>query len=134
MANFHGESSNISDINLYIQSYRQDIYPDFKKDSFLKFQSINNGVNNQSPKRPSELVTRNDQLGNLVSQLILGVSSVKPLTFYSTGGIPPSYLPDAGNPDNLNEPYMDWFHVSNYHCSKPSQTTKAPFHGIFLDS
>lgn len=120
MANFHGESSNISDINLYLQSYRPDIYPEFKKGSFLKFQSINNGVNKQFPKSPGELVTGKDQSGNLESQVILGVSSVKPLTVYSTGGMSPSYLPDAGNPDNMNEPYMDWFHVSNSQCSKSS--------------
>ena len=46
-----------------------------------------------------------------MSQLILGISGVKPLNFYATGGISPKYVSDVANSDNMNKSYMNWFQV-----------------------
>jgi len=94
MANYKGESSNISDIMLYLERYRPGTHETLKRGSFIKFHSIAKGVNNQIPKSPRELAIKRDQLGNLMAETILGVASLIPLTVYSTAGISPWYNPD----------------------------------------
>lgn len=107
VSNFLGESTNISDVTSFIQSYRPDLYPKLQQGSFIKFQSVANGENRQMRKSPEELAIKRDQLGDLVAETLIGISGFTPLTVYSTGDISPWYLPDARGPNNMNEPYRE---------------------------
>ncbi|KAG9242538.1 tripeptidyl peptidase-like protein [Calycina marina] len=108
MANYGGEASNISDINLYMRQYRPDAYETLRRGSYIKFESVNGGENLQRQRSKQDLSLKKGQTGDLVAQTILGITSLKPLTVYSTAGISPWYQPDQAHPYNLNEPFLKW--------------------------
>lgn len=114
IANFFDEPCNISDISLFIEEYRPDIYPALKRGSFIKSQLVNGGVDNQRPSTPEELAEKKGQLGNLMAETILGITGLIPLTVYSTGGISPVFVPDANYPDNFNIPWCKQDHAAGF--------------------
>ncbi|KAM3069072.1 hypothetical protein ACMFMG_004253 [Clarireedia jacksonii] len=103
-ANYLNETSNRSDVSLFLQKYRPEavaVAYDFN------IEIINNGDNQQTPNTPEQLSDGKDLEGNLDAETILGITWPTNLTAYNTGGSPP-FIPDGNTPTNTNEPYLVW--------------------------
>ena len=90
MTNFLGESSNRSDIRIFLERFRPDAVS--AADNFL-VNVINGGVDQQTPNTPEQLAVGKGLEGNLDAETILGISYPTPMTAFTTGGMPP-FVPD----------------------------------------
>ena len=97
--NYLGETSNRSDVSIFLQKYRPEA-----ADVAYTFgiEQINGGDNQQTPDNLTQLSVGKDVEGNLDAETILGIAYPTPLIAYNTGGMPP-FQPDAGNPTDTNE-------------------------------
>lgn len=99
LTNFLGETSNRSDISIFLQTYR----PDAVNAAYtFGIEQINGGNNQQAPDDFAQLSVGKDLEGNLDAETILGIGYPTPLLAYNTGGMPP-FQPDAANPTDTNE-------------------------------
>ncbi|KAI0340738.1 tripeptidyl peptidase A [Trametopsis cervina] len=96
--------ASTSDLQKFFALQRPDAV-----NSTFKLILINGGQNNQSEPGGE---------ANLDTQFAFGLTHPIPATFYSTGGSPP-FIPDIGDPDNTNEPYLDWLDFVFNHPSPP---------------
>ncbi|KAL8849729.1 MAG: hypothetical protein Q9221_005339 [Calogaya cf. arnoldii] len=105
--NYLGETSNRSDVFLFLNQFR----PEAAQVAFNEFQFgigiIANGGNQQAPNNATQLKAGKHLEGNLDAGTILGISYPATLIAYNTGGSPP-FIPDDNTPTNFNEPYLVW--------------------------
>ncbi|KAI0090980.1 tripeptidyl peptidase A [Irpex rosettiformis] len=87
--------ANLQDLQLFYADQR----PDALNSSFT-FVSVNGGLNNQT-------VADAGAEADLDTQFAFGLTHPIPATFFSTAGRPP-FIPDIGETQNTNEPYLDW--------------------------
>jgi tripeptidyl-peptidase-1 len=104
LTNYLGQSSNRSDVAIFLQSFRPEAVA--AADSFT-VQIIANGSNQQTPDNATQLSAGTDVEGNLDAETIIGLTWPTPLTAYDTGGSPP-FLQDDLTFNNTNEPYLTW--------------------------
>jgi tripeptidyl-peptidase-1 len=104
LTNFLGESSNRSDVSIYLQSFRPEAVDAAKA---FTVQIIANGVDQQNPENSTQLKAGTDTEGNLDAETIIGLTWPTPLIEYNTGGSPP-FVHDAFTVSDTNEPYLTW--------------------------
>lgn len=102
--NYLDESSNRSDVQIFLQQFRPDAIAGAAD---FKVVLINGGEDEQTPETTEELNVGKDQEGNLDAETLLGIAYPTPMITYNTGGMPP-FVPDASFSTNSNEPYQDW--------------------------
>lgn len=97
--NFLGDTSNRSDVSIFLQKYRPDAV-----DVAYTFgiEQINGGDNEQTPDSTAQLAAFKDVEGNLDAETIIGMSFPTPLLAYNTGGKPP-FSADSFETENTNE-------------------------------
>lgn len=104
--NYLGESSNRSDISIFLQNYRPEAAAAAND---FKVQVIANGTDQQTPSNSTQLKAGTDLEGNLDAETIIGITWPTPLMAYATGGSP-AFMRDALTVNNTNEPYLTWLH------------------------
>ena len=99
LTNYLGETSNRSDVSIFLQKYRPEA-----ADAAYSFgiEQINGADNQQTPDNLTQLSAGKDVEGNLDAETILGIAYPTPLIAYNTGGMPP-FQPDAASPTDTNE-------------------------------
>ena len=102
--NYLGESSNRSDVRLFLQKYRPNAADGAEAFATV---SINGGIDVQAPRSDEELQEARGIEGDLDAETIIGISYPTPMTVYITGGSPP-FKPSINSPSNTNEPYLEW--------------------------
>ncbi|KAL8886148.1 MAG: hypothetical protein Q9215_006103 [Flavoplaca cf. flavocitrina] len=107
LTNYLGETSNRSDISLFLNQFRPEAAEAAFNIMQFRIEVIADGDNQQTPNNVTQLSTDKDLEGNLDAETILGISYPTPLIAYNTGGSPP-FKPDDGTPINTNEPYLVW--------------------------
>lgn len=105
IANYLGETSNRSDIRLFLERYRADGVS--AAESF-RIERIEGGEDRQTPNTPEQNEVGLNVEGNLDAETILGIAHPTPLTAFNTGGEPPPFQPDDDTPENDNEPFLAW--------------------------
>lgn len=105
LTNYLGETSNRSDISLFLTQYRPEAVPSSQN---FTVTPISGAIDQQSPANASQLQQGTGLEGNLDAETILGIAYPTPLKVYNTAGSPP-FNPDAAtSSSNNNEPYLDW--------------------------
>lgn len=104
LANYLGETSNRSDISLFLTQYRPEAVSSSQN---FTVTTISGAIDQQSPANASQLQQGTGLEGNLDAETILGIAYPTPLKVYNTAGSPP-FNPDAATSSNNNEPYLDW--------------------------
>ncbi|KAL8638193.1 MAG: hypothetical protein Q9226_009019, partial [Calogaya cf. arnoldii] len=105
--NYLGETSNRSDVFLFLNQFRPEAAQVAFNEFRFRIEIIANGDNQQTPNNATQLKAGKDLEGNLDAETILGISYPTPLIAYNTGGSPP-FRPDDSTPTNTNEPYLVW--------------------------
>ncbi|KGO69681.1 Peptidase S8/S53, subtilisin/kexin/sedolisin [Penicillium italicum] len=106
MVNFLGESSNRSDIQLFLERSRPDAADAGAAYSF-KTEVVASGEDQQTRLCPEQLASRQGFEGALDAQTILGLTWPLSMTTYNVGSKPP-FLPRQNHTENRNEPYLVW--------------------------
>lgn len=107
LTNYLGETSNRSDISLFLNQFRPEAAEAAFNIMQFRIEVIADGDNQQTPNNVTQLAAGKDLEGNLDAETILGISYPTPLIAYNTGGSPP-FKPDDDTPTNTNEPYLVW--------------------------
>jgi tripeptidyl-peptidase I len=102
LLNFHHETNNRSDIQIFLQQHRPDAAIAGVAYRF-EDESVAGGVNSQQPA--TERIGRE---GNLDAQVMLGIGFPTPLVSYTVGDISPPFNADIFTPTNTNEPFLTW--------------------------
>ncbi|KAI1612401.1 peptidase S8/S53 domain-containing protein [Exophiala viscosa] len=97
-----GESSNRSDISIFLSKYRPEATAYAWE--FTEVSVAGGNVYNGT----SDAADGNDREANLDSEYIIGISYPTPLTTYNVGGENPTFMPDINTPTNSDEPYLAW--------------------------
>ncbi|KAF2136827.1 uncharacterized protein K452DRAFT_362269 [Aplosporella prunicola CBS 121167] len=104
LANYLDETSNRSDVSIFLQQFR----PDAVSAAYnFTIEVINDGDNTQMPNTPEQNDDGKDEEANLDAETILGISYPTPMIAYNTGGNAPS-IADAVTDADSNEPYLVW--------------------------
>ena len=99
LTNYLGETSNRSDVHIFLQRYR----PDAVDQAYtFSIEQINGADNQQTPLNGTEILSGTDVEGNLDAETLIGLTYPTPLIAYNTGGQPP-FVADAFEPENSNE-------------------------------
>lgn len=105
-----GESSNRSDINIFLSKYR----PEAAAYAYeFEVISIADGLIDNGTNVAAEAL---DREADLDSEYIIGITYPTPLTTYNTGGLNPTFMPDILTPTDSDEPYLVW---ANYMATLP---------------
>ena len=107
LTNYLGEFNNRSDIDIFLRSYRPDAAFAGAAYNFTA-EDFAGAINQQTPATSAQLERGAGREGNLDAQIMLGIGFPTPLVTYSTGSIPPPFIPDAFTPNNTNEPFLTW--------------------------
>ncbi len=114
--NYDGQTSNRSDVALFLSQYRPDAVSAAQE---FTIDVINGGADQQTPINASQAAAGLNVEGNLDAELLLSFVYPTPLTAYNTGGEPP-YQEDAseGSVDvnEVSTPLPCSF-LKVYHCS-----------------
>lgn len=89
--NYDGQTSNRSDVALFLSQYRPDAVSAAQT---FTIDIVNGGADQQTPLNASQLIAGLNVEGNLDAELLLSFVYPTPLTAYNTGGEPP-YKGDA---------------------------------------
>lgn len=106
IVNFLGQSTNRSDVQLFLESYRPDAAAGGAAASF-NIELVAGAADQQGPLSVVELGQHKGSEAALDAQVVLGTSWPVPLTTYNVGGRPPFSPVEAGIA-NSNEPYLAW--------------------------
>ena len=99
LTNYLGETSNRTDVYIFLQQYR----PDAVDEAYtFSIEQINGGDNQQTRDNATQFLTGKDLEGNLDAETLLGLVYPTPLFAYNTGGQPP-FKADEFEPENTNE-------------------------------
>ncbi|KAK3651248.1 hypothetical protein LTR56_002106 [Elasticomyces elasticus] len=93
-----------SDAEMYLQHYRPEAAAAAYEFSQI---SINGGTLAQR-LTPNDTAAGVGIEGNLDAQTMMGIAWPVPLEAYSTGGVNPTYIPDAFTTTDSDEPYIRW--------------------------
>jgi len=91
---FHEQYPSHDDLTEFMTRYRSDAVGA----SFTVEEINDGGYDSNDPGGEA----------NLDMQYSQGIAWPIPHVFYSTGGVPQSFIPDSNQPENNNEPYLDW--------------------------
>ncbi|KAI1379250.1 tripeptidyl-peptidase [Hypoxylon crocopeplum] len=103
LVNYHGQSNNRSDLDMFLKTYRKDAAAANAAYTF-KTEIINDETDQEG-----QLKGISDLEGALDIQVVVGNGFPIPVTAYSVTGKGPSQG-DASTTINDNEPYLDWLH------------------------
>lgn len=99
--NYDGQTSNRSDIALFLSRYRPDAVPAAQT---FTIDVHSGGADQQSPINAIQAEAGLNGEGDLDAQLLLSFDYSTPLIAYNTGGKPPPYQEDAfEGPTDVNE-------------------------------
>ncbi|RYP05868.1 hypothetical protein DL764_003511 [Monosporascus ibericus] len=118
IVNFLGQSTNRSDVQLFLDAYRPDAAAGGAAASFA-VKLVAGATDEQGPLSAAQLERREGSEAALDAQVVLGTSWPLPLTTYNVGGRPPMRPIEAGAV-NTNEPYLAWLAHVKAHDDVPS--------------
>lgn len=98
---FLGEASNLNDTQRFLAAERPD-----QKGHTFEVVSVNGGENPQTLS-PDQISRKIGVEASLDTQTALGFTSPTSNIFWTVGGSPP-FQPDLYDPENTNEPYLEW--------------------------
>lgn len=105
LCDYLGQVNLRSDTKIYLEMFRPDAVAG--ADEFKQI-SIAGGTLQQYPLNETEIQNSIGVEGDLDVETMLGIAYPLPLTIWSTGGVDPSFIPDAFTPTNTDEPYLVW--------------------------
>lgn len=114
LCDYLGQVNLRSDTAIYLQKFRPDALPGAYE---FKQISIAGGTLQQYPLNETEIQNGIGVEGDLDVETMIGIGYPLPLTIWSTGGVDPSFKPDAFTPTNTDEPYLTWL---SYVLAQPS--------------
>jgi tripeptidyl-peptidase-1 len=106
LVNYHRQSNNRSDSDLFLKLYRKDAAAANAAYTF-KTEIVTDGQDEQTPATPEQLKRMDGFEGALDIQAVLGVGFPTPVTAYNVGGRPP-FREDKYTTLNNNKPYLEW--------------------------
>lgn len=110
LVNYHGQSNNRSDLNVFLHTYRKDAGAANAANSF-KTLLVNNGIDDQKPVGSKQSGTMAESIeGALDIQAVIGVSFPTPVIAYNVGGKAQHQEDESTTGTSDNEPYLDWLH------------------------
>lgn len=104
MNNYLSETSNRSDINIFLRQFRPEAVA---SSASFTINIVAAGDDQQTPNNVTQLAAGKDLEGNLDAETILSQTYPTPMMAWNTGGSPP-FVPDTLTPTNTNEPYLTW--------------------------
>jgi tripeptidyl-peptidase-1 len=123
MNNYLSETSNRSDVAIFLSQFRPDISSSITTSaSLFTINIVAAGDDQQTPNNSSQLAAGKDLEGNLDAETILSHTYPTPMIAWNTGGSPP-FIPDALTPTNTNEPYLTWLDFVLNQTSLPQVIT-----------
>jgi len=114
--NYDGQTSNRSDVALFLSQYRPDAVSAAQT---FTINMINGGADQQTPITPSQATAGLNVEGNLDAELLLSFVYPTPMTAYNTGGEPPFQEDASEGSVDVNEvsiPFPCCF-LMGHHCS-----------------
>ena len=111
---FHGQYASFKDLRKFMRKCRSDA----KNPTFTVVEINSEGYDAEDPGAEASL--------NM--QYAQAIAYPTPHVFYSIGGAPPPFIPDNYQPENNNEPFLDWL---NYmaNVEHPPQTISTSYGG-----
>ena len=111
---FHGEYASFEDLIQFMKQFRSDT----ENPTFTFVEINSHGYNPNDPGTEA----------NTDMQYAQAIAYPTPHVFYSIGGAPPPFIPDSYQPENNNEPFLDWL---NYmaNVEHPPQTISTSYGG-----
>ena len=97
--NYLNETSNRSDVALFLQNFRPDA---IAAAELFTIEIIAGGDNTQAPNTIFDNLKSKNLEGNLDAETVIGISYPTPFIALNTGGLPP-FEPDSAVPANTNE-------------------------------
>ncbi|KAF8265095.1 peptidase S8/S53 domain-containing protein [Lactarius quietus] len=91
---FNGQYASYHDLEKFMNSYLSDT----SDATFSVVEIDSSGYNSDDPGGEA----------NLDMQYAQAMAYPTPHVFYSIGGTPPPFIPDSYQPENNNEPWLDW--------------------------
>ncbi|KAF8268685.1 subtilisin-like protein [Lactarius quietus] len=91
---FQGEYASYDDLKKYMDNFRSDA----SDATFSVVEIDSSGYDSYNPGDEA----------NLDMQFAQAIAYPTPHVFYSIGGEPPPFIPDGYQPENNNEPWLDW--------------------------
>lgn len=98
--NYDGQTSNRSDVELFLSQYRPDAVSAAQT---FTIDVINGGADTQTPINASQATAGLNVEGNLDAELLLSLVYPIPLTAYNTGGKPPYHGDASEGSADVNE-------------------------------
>jgi len=99
--NYDGQTSNRSDVAVFLSQYRPDAVPAAQT---FTIDVLSGGADQQSPINALQAKAGSNTEDNLDAELLLSFVYPTPLIAYNTGGKPPPYQEDASEgPNDINE-------------------------------